>query len=78
MTWKANVYRLDVQVLDVGPEMPSIDSIIHEVESSKWLSISVNKIISTSNISNWDDDHPLNRKMTYEEYEKWWENNGTI
>lgn len=67
---KAHIYRMVVSVLDTEGVSPMAD-VIEEVERSRYFSIRAHKAEMINEV--WADDHPLNRKMTYEEYEAWWE-----
>lgn len=67
---ESRIYRMVVSVLDLEC-MSSLEDVIEEVERSRHFAVSVRKAEMIS--ANWADDHPLNRKMTYAEYEAWWE-----
>lgn len=57
---KAKVYRMEVMVVD--HEGLDVDSVIYEVEKSKYAHIRVLDLESKS--VEWDDDNPLNHADT--------------
>lgn len=66
----AKAYKITINVLDFEGIDPR--EMIQMIENVKFLYPSVRKMEQTD-LGEWDDDHPLNKKLTYEQYQDWWD-----
>ena len=65
-----HIHRMIITVYD--NEETSLKDTIAEIENCRYYGVSVQKVESVLNES-WDDDHPMNKKMTEREYNAWWD-----
>lgn len=69
-----NAYKMTIEVLDF--KGTPLEDMLQEVLNNKYYHIHKVGPIIKAVIEDWDDDHPMNQRMTDIANVAWWQRNG--